>query len=810
MFVEAISHLNRVTQTNPKRPQSRRILAAITEPQNLKAAWERIRSKAAAGGLDQVTVQEFREDAEDRLDELRAELIEERYVPQPLLSFEIRKENKPGETREIGLATIRDKIAQEAVRSVIEPRLERIFLNCSYGYRPGRGPQKAIARVNHCLIHEKKRWVAVADIDNFFGSLDHDLLLDRLRPIVEDEAVLRLITLWLKIGRVDGRGRWSDPQSGVSQGGVISPLLANLYLHPFDEFITQKGLGLVRYADDFVTLCPGRAEAQAAHLEAVDFLESKLNLRLNPNPRPVTSIEQGFGFLGIFFHGNKKLIMEEKIEAARRRITRLVNVTDFDLLIAIREFNECVAGWRRYYGSLVGREELTKLEAIVSDGIRRLSRRAFHEAKLNTIQDGETALASIELLTERNQKDRIQWIGERVREAFRLFREQQNSSAKKAKPKNPAPANKLIAVQTKGPLGVAAAVRKRRRTHERQMAQVSELVLNTPGCFLGKTSQRVIVRGRDRKNMWEIPSFKLTGITVAARGIALSADVIDHCAEKNIPLLFLSPKGQVAAMLSAPESGSGALGLLQLQAIHERTPAFDLAKRFVQGKLHNQISLIKYIHKYRKQVDPEFAALCPENLQAIGELLKEARTIKLGNNYELSRGQLFSIEGRAASHYWFLFGKLLDGKVDFPGRHRKDARDLVNSLLNYGYAVLYSRVYLAILRSGLHPQLSFLHSLQKGKPTLAYDLIEEFRAPVVDRTVLTLFARREKLEVNQEGLLTEETRQRLITRIHERLSSIVSFRGQDFKLEEIILHQAQTIAQHLQGKKSYRAYRAKW
>ncbi len=794
----------------PKRPQSRRILAAVTDPQNLKAAWERVRSKAARGGIDQVSVAEFREDAEAHLNEIRSEMIEERYIPQPLLSVQITKETKPDEKREITLATIRDKIAQEAVRAVIEPRLERIFLNCSYGYRPGRGPQRAIARVNHYLMHERKCWVAVADIDNFFGSLNHDHLLDRIRPIVEDEAVLRLITLWLKIGRVDGRGRWSDAQSGVSQGGVISPLLANLYLHPFDEFVTQKGYGLVRYADDFVTLCPDRAAAEAAHLQAVEFLETKLNLRLNPNPRPVTSIEQGFGFLGIFFHGNNKSIMEEKIEAARRRITYLVNVTDLDLLVGIREFNECVAGWRRYYGSLVGREELTKLEAIVGDGVRRLLRRAFHEAKLNTIEDGETGLASIELLIERNQKDRIHWIGERVREAFRLFKEQQNSSAKTAKSKSPTQTNKSIAVQTKGPLGVAAAVRKRRRSHERQMAQISELVLNTPGCFLGKTSQRVIVRGRDRKNMWEIPSFKLTGITIAARGIALSADVIDHCAEKEIPLLFLSPQGKVMAMLSAPESSSGTVGLLQMQAIHAGAPAFALAKRFVEGKLHNQISLIKYAGKYRKNVDSDFANICPEQLQSMEKLLAELDALKLGENYDHSRGQLFSIEGRAANHYWYLFGKLLDGKTDFTGRERKGAKDLVNSLLNYGYSVLYSRVYLALLRAGLHPQLSFLHSFQKSKPTLVFDLIEEFRAPVVDRTVLTLFSRREKVEVNSEGFLTEETRQRLITRIHERLSSIVSFRSQDLKLEEIILHQAQAIVRDLKGEKSYRPYLAKW
>lgn len=801
-----------------RRPQSRRTLAAVTEPANLKAAWEKVYAKGANGGVDRISVNEFKENAEGYLQVLRAELLEDRYIPHPLLSVRIPKDSKPGEYREIGLAAVRDKIAQEAVRAVIEPRLERLFLNCSYGYRPGKGPQRAIARVNHYVMHEKRSWVAVADIDDFFGSIKQDLLLDLLRPIVEDEAIIRLTELWLKMGRVDGRGRWNDVYSGVSQGGVISPLLANLYLHSFDQAMTQRNYGLVRYADDFVLLCSDRTEAEKALIEATQVLERELHLRLNPNPRPVASLEDGFGFLGIYFRGQEKLIEQQKIEGAQRRLNQLASeVSEANLGRKIRDFNEKIAGWRRYYGTIVGKEELMKLEGIASRGLTQLLCNAYKRDALKSIAEGEASLGCVETLMERRQKERVRWIAEQVREAWRQYKEdlkartrRQPSPHGNARPANPKQTGNGVAIENKAGLGVAAAVRKRRRDHERHMAHISELVLNTPGCFLGKTSQRVVVRGRDRKNMWEVPSFRLTGITIASKGVALSADVIDHCAEKDIPLLFLSPNGKVAAMLSAPESSSGALGLLQLQAIHQGKPAFEIAKRFVEGKIHNQMSLLKYVHKYRKQVDVEFAASFPVELKAMTDLLKELRTLQLGENYDHSRGQLFSVEGRAATRYWNLFSSLLEGKMDFPGRERKGARDLVNSLLNYGYAVLYSRVYLALIRSGLHPQLSFLHSLQKGKPTLVYDLIEEFRAPVVDRTVLTLIARREKLEVNNEGFLTEETRQRLISRIHERLSSIVRFHGKDLKLEEVILHQAHSIASHLKGEKSYRPFPAKW
>ncbi len=795
---------------------NRPILAQITLPDTLRAAWQRIKAKRAKGGLDRVTVEHFAADLEANLDELRLELLEERYVPEPVQQIAVPKSSDPREKRTLGLACVRDKVAQEAVRSALEPRLERLFLDCSYGYRPGKGPQRAIGRVTHHLTNLKHRWIVTADIDDFFGSLNHDLLLDRVRAIVPDEAVVRLIELWLKMGAIDGKGCWHDVYSGVCQGAVISPLLANLYLHPFDQAMVEKKRGLARYADDFVITCVEQADAEGALLEASEFLERQLGLRLNPDPRPITSLEDGFTFLGVFFQDTRRLLARDKEEKIGQKIRRLADQNGDDFARALRELNEATAGWRRYYGAVLDQTELAKIDDPLRDGLATLVARALRRGTFRTVGDAEAALHGVEMVIPRITQDRRAWIAEVIRLGAARAKEKADAASPGSRHRKgrrlaagdtlSLPAMKRSGVPAQR---VASAVRDRKRRHLRQAARISELVLNTPGCFLGKTSERVVVR-QERRNICEIPSFRLTGITVASRGVALSADIIDHCAEKDIPLLFLSPQGKLVATLSAPESSNGATGLLQLQALQAGGLAIEIAGRMVLGKISNQANLMKYVAKYRKEVDSDFSQTLAGYLAATSQLLRELREVRYAGDLEHTRGQLFSIEGRAAQPYWALVGHLLKPRVDFPGRERQGARDLVNSLLNYGYAVLNGRVYLAIIRAGLMPQISFLHALHRNKPTPVYDLMEEFRPQIVDRTVLTLFARREKVEVDGEGLLTPDTRKRFITRLEERLAALVRFRGQELKLEEIIGHQARALAAHLRGEATYRPFIAKW
>lgn len=171
----------------------------------------------------------------------------------------IPKFNEANEWRELGLPSVADKVVQAAMLQVTEPLAEKIFSDCSYAYRPGKGHYKAIRRIDHSLNNRKKAWAIPRDIDNFFDTLNHNRLIEQFSELVNGEPVMtELVTLWCRMGLVAKNGRWRNVEAGVRQGGVISPLLANLYLHPLDEYAAKQEIDWVRYTDDYLILCDSR------------------------------------------------------------------------------------------------------------------------------------------------------------------------------------------------------------------------------------------------------------------------------------------------------------------------------------------------------------------------------------------------------------------------------------------------------------------------------------------------------------------------------------------------------------------------
>jgi group II intron reverse transcriptase/maturase len=170
-------------------------------------------------------------------------------MPLPYLRITIPKKNN--ERRKLGLLSIKDKIVQQALKSLIEYRFEKIFVKNSYGYRPSKGHTKAVRYALHCFKNKLFQCVLRLDIDNYFDNVDHEILNKRLCALIPDAEIDRLIMLSMKMGCVDNHSRWENVTKGLPQGGVLSPLLANLYLHSFDQFVLSKDVEYVRYADDF-------------------------------------------------------------------------------------------------------------------------------------------------------------------------------------------------------------------------------------------------------------------------------------------------------------------------------------------------------------------------------------------------------------------------------------------------------------------------------------------------------------------------------------------------------------------------------
>lgn len=263
----------------------------------LRRAWQQVRRSGDSAGSDGVKPEAFETHLDRELNRLRQQILNGTYQPQPVRRFYIRKPS--GKQRPITLWAIRDRVAQRVIHDYLTPTLELLFLDCSFGFRPGRAVDDAVQAIVTAR-DQGLMWVVDADIRDCFGSIPLDILLGQVNRVVGSRLALRLIESWLFTPVINERGAIA----GLSQGGVISPQLANLYLHRFDEMIVAAlpRERLIRFADDFVILCADESAA-AWSLEVARRSLENLKLALNPRKTRLTTFDEGFHFLGVRFIG---------------------------------------------------------------------------------------------------------------------------------------------------------------------------------------------------------------------------------------------------------------------------------------------------------------------------------------------------------------------------------------------------------------------------------------------------------------------------------------------------------------------------
>jgi group II intron reverse transcriptase/maturase len=261
---------------------------------NLLNAFQCVKENQGMAGVDGVTIARFEEELDGNLAFLGEEIRRGIYSPLPLLKILVAKPN--GEPRGLCIPAVRDRVAQAAVLNVIGPVLEKEFEDCSFAYRKGRSVKQAVHRIKE-YFDEGYRWVVDADVDAFFDSVDHKLLLAKVERFIPDEGIVRLIKFWIKGEIWDGQSI-KEMDKGIPQGSPISPVLANLFLDEFDEALLKGGYKAVRYADDFVVLCKSPGKAREALEFSTNALE-KLLLKLDESD--IVSFDEGFKYLGVIF-----------------------------------------------------------------------------------------------------------------------------------------------------------------------------------------------------------------------------------------------------------------------------------------------------------------------------------------------------------------------------------------------------------------------------------------------------------------------------------------------------------------------------
>jgi RNA-directed DNA polymerase len=280
------------------------LIDKVYQRKNLEMAWETVKANRGSGGVDGQSLDDFAAQLNQQLDQLQSELKEDVYRPQPVRQVQIPKAGKPGEFRTLGIPTIYDRVCQQALLNRLEPIFEPVFDEANFGYRRGRSTKDAMRKVWK-EIQSGREWIVDADLKDFFGSVDHEKLLTLVAQRVADSRVLRLIRAMLKAGSY-GEGRLFPSQRGTPQGGVVSPMLSNILLTPFDQEMRRKGYQLTRYADDWVVTCKSTTEARAAVAAALRIL-NELGVQLHPQKTRIVHVRQGFEFLGYLVKRGKQL-----------------------------------------------------------------------------------------------------------------------------------------------------------------------------------------------------------------------------------------------------------------------------------------------------------------------------------------------------------------------------------------------------------------------------------------------------------------------------------------------------------------------
>jgi len=349
----------------------------VVSRENMQQAWQQVKANKGAPGIDDMAITDYPDFARANWAGIKASLLDGTYTPSPVKRVEIPKDS--GGTRPLGIPTVSDRVIQQAIAQVLVPIFDPYFSESSFGFRPGRSAHQAVRKVVD-LIGKGYRYAVDIDLAKFFDTVDHDVLMHRIRRRVTDKGTLKLIVKYLRAGVVVN-GRLNQTSEGVPQGGPLSPLLANILLDDFDKELEKRGHQFCRYADDLILLVKSKRSGERVMESISRFLEKKLKVQVNRDKSRVVKAEKST-FLGFTFTGKRLTVSEKSLTKCKNELRRLTwRSWGVAMEYRYRKIRTYVQGWMNYFGIGMRYNDAVELDQWFRRRIRMCYWKQWHRAR---------------------------------------------------------------------------------------------------------------------------------------------------------------------------------------------------------------------------------------------------------------------------------------------------------------------------------------------------------------------------------------------------------------------------------------------
>lgn len=700
----------------------------------LRAGWVRVEESDGCAGVDGITISRFAAGLEEELLRLSSELSKETYKPLPLLRFSVPKAH--GGERVLSVPTVRDRVVENGLSSIIGPIFEREFEACSFAYRTGHSVKQALQQIE--FLHEAGyTWVVDADITSYFDNVDHALLLARVAGLVPSARIVNLVRDAVAARVYDGHKIFLL-ERGLPQGAPISPLLANLYLDSFDDRMLASGQKLVRFADDFVVLCKSEPKAQHA-LKLTRQLLASLHLTLNEEKTRITSFAGGFDYLGATFIGNLAFV-SRRFRA--REENHVLMPPPLPVLRAIP--------MRREPFSPVMRDAMLQaLNDVAGDEVPSFFQRPRgRAADLQTFKPGDSPPSS----------------------AVSKDASTEAAAAETQLPEAESAETASVLAVNEGLEGGPSqqSPPDSRRLPPPTLLTLRTLYIHEHGALIRCEDEHLRVF-KDDVELLSLPAFKIDQIVLFGNS-QITTSAMKFCLRSGIPIIILSGQGQFFGTVESTGNQNVLLQQIQFQRLADENFVLKTARQIVAGKISNSRTLLQ--RRHREKPNDRLA-------QSINELLSLASALRNAGTLDEIRGH----EGAAAASYFLAFATCTPASFKFSKRTRQPPLDPVNAMLSFGYTLLFYNIYAIVRLRGLSPYVGSLHALRQGHPALCSDLIEELRAPIIDSLVTTLINKMVftpadfyfggSEETPAGCFLTDQARRTFVAQFERRMNTLV-------------------------------------